>query len=376
MRLLFPSLFLWIYVSISFLRLLPASWPVKGLFCLAFLAAAMKYPLYEYLGGSFFAPVLPRGVLLVMEALYAALIILFFLLLLHDLASLLGALLRRFGLSFFRLPLPAGGRALALLLAALCLGGWSVRQSVVVPGVHTVEIALPCLPQELDGFSLVQLSDIHIRILLDRDWLQSVVERVNALSPDLIVLTGDYIDGTVQQLGPSLTPLHSLKARFGVYGVTGNHELYYGWKEWSRFLEEQGIRMLESEYVYVGGARSLALAGVPDLAFGRSGKAEGLANLFEGAEESVRILLKHRPEGAWKNGADLQLSGHTHGGSFFFLKPLLAWFNDGFVSGLYAQGDKRLYVSPGTGIWGGFSCRLGAPSEITRILLRAPGVKK
>ncbi len=376
MRLIFPSLFLWIYVCISFPRLLRAPWPVKALFRLAFLAAAMKYPLYEFLGASFFAPVLPRAALMLMEALYAALILLFFLLLIHDLASLFLALLRRFGLISRGLPFSGRARAAFLLMAALCLGGWSVRQSVTVPDVRTVEITLPRLPRELDGFTLVQLSDIHIRILLDREWLQAVVERVNALSPDLIVLTGDYVDGTVRQLGPSLTPLGELRARFGKYGVTGNHERYYGWKEWSDFLEGQGICMLNNECVRTGDKGLLAIMGVPDTAPGASvKKKERAARVFEGAEGAVRILLKHRPGGAWKNDVDLQLSGHTHGGSFFFLRPLLARFNGGFVGGLYAKGDKRLYVSPGTGIWGGFSCRLGVPSEITRILLRAPGMK-
>lgn len=372
MRLLLPSLFLWLYVSFSLLRLLPVSWFSRGLLSLGLLAAAMKYPLYEYLGGSFFAPVLPRTVLLVMEALYAALIILFFLLLCHDLLTLLCALVRRFCLPACRLPLTETSRAAVLLLAALVCGGWSVRQSVTVPDVRTVEITLPRLPRALDGFTIVQLSDIHIRILLNRDWLESVVERANELSPDLIALTGDYIDGSVRQLGHSLEPLRDLKARFGTWGVTGNHELYYGWQEWTEFLEKQGVRMLENEYAALKvNGETLVLAGVPDLAFGRSGETWDAGAAFRGAPDAVRILLCHRPAGAWGHGADLQLSGHTHGGSFFFLKPLLAYFNGGFVRGLYAKDGMRLYVSPGTGIWGGFSCRLGVPSEITRIVLRA-----
>ena len=377
MRLFLPSLIIWLYVSFSFLRLLPWSWPSKALVSLALLMASMKYLLYERLGGSFFAPVLPRTTLVIMEAAYTAVVILFVLLLLHDLFSLLCLLARRFGISSCRLPFSRGSRATFLLLAALLLGIWSTWESIKVPRVHTVEIDIPRLPKTLDGFTLVQLSDIHIRIMLGKDWLQSVVDRTNALSPDLIVLTGDYIDGSVRRLSPSMEPLGQLRARYGIYGVTGNHEFYYGWEAWTKFLEEHGVHMLDNSHTVINAeGGSLVLAGVPDFMSERFGGTKAnTAKAFKDSPDAVRILLQHRPQGAWKNGADLQLSGHTHGGALFFLKPLLAHFNEGFVCGLYRKDNMRLYVSPGTGIWSGFSCRLGVPSEITRIILRSPEQK-
>ena len=375
MRLFLPSLIIWLYASFSLFRLLPCSWPSKILVSLALLTASIKYLLYERLGGSFFAPVLPRTALIIMEAAYAAVIILCVLLLLHDLLSLLCLLVRRFSRSSCHLPLSKGSRAAFLLLAALILGIWSTWESIKVPRIHTVEIDIPRLPPALDGFTVVQLSDIHIRIMLGKDWLQSVVDRTNAVSPDLIVLTGDYIDGSVRKLGPAMEPLGKLKAHYGVYGVTGNHEFYYGWEAWTKFLEDHGVHMLENSHAVIDTSDgSLVIAGVPDFMSERFGGTKAdTARAFKDSPDAVRILLQHRPQGAWKNGADLQLSGHTHGGALFFLKPLLAHFNEGFVCGLYRKDDMRLYVSPGTGIWSGFSCRLGVPSEITRIILRSSG---
>jgi len=374
MRLLYVSLFLWLYAAASLWRLLPFHLLGKVAAGLALLAISLKYVLYERFGGSFFAPELPRAALLVMEALYVALILLVILLLLRDVtAFILWGAAKCFGTAW-HIPLSAGKQGAALVLAALLLGGWGAWQSVRVPDVRTVEIILPHLPKSLDGFSIVQLTDLHIRTLLGKEWLEAVVERANAQNPDMIALTGDYIDGSVEKLHDNVAPLAGLRSRFGTYGVTGNHEYYFGVSEWNGFLESLGVRMLHNEHVVVeaNGAR-LIVAGVPDLSESRfGGEGINLDKALRNAPEAVRILLAHQPRGAAGHaGVDVQLSGHTHGGSIFFLKPLLSAYNDGFVSGKYDCGRLQLYVSPGTGIWGGFSCRLGVPSEITRIILRA-----
>lgn len=374
MILTITSLLLFAYVLVSLILPWPCAPLAKvaaGLFC---LVCSQKFLIYEHLGGAFFAPDLPRPFLLLMEALYAALVILFFLLLAKDLLALMTWLARHMGASW-RLPFSTGQRNAGLVAIALLLGVFGVWQSVKVPAVRTVEILLPNLPRRLDGFSLVQLSDIHIGPLLKGPWLQAVVNRTNALRPDAVVLTGDFIDGTPGQLSADIAPLGGLRARHGVYGITGNHEYYYNVSAWLPVLESLGIDMLHNEHrVLSANGAELVIAGLPDPTEKRfGGPGPDLEAALKGAPDTARVLLVHQPGGARDHqGVDMQLSGHTHGGLIFFLKPLIARFNAGFVNGHYDLNGRQLYVHPGTGLWNGFSCRLGVPSEITRFVLRAP----
>lgn len=212
MILTITSFFLFAYVLISLILPGPGGLAVKtaaGLFC---LACSQKFLIYEKLGGAFFAPDLPRPFLLIMETLYAALVILFFLLLIKDLAGFVLWLSRHMGTSW-HLPFTVAQRNAGMATLALALGVFGVWQSVKVPAVRTVEIALPNLPRQADGFSLVQLSDIHIGPLLKGPWLRAVVERVNALHPDAVALTGDFIDGTPGELAADIAPLGDLRAK-------------------------------------------------------------------------------------------------------------------------------------------------------------------
>ncbi len=333
----------------------------------------LKYLIYEKIGGSFIAPDLPHALLLSMEILYGAMVILFFLLLLKDGLALFLWLGRCLGGSW-HLPFTPAIRGGGLTLAALGLGLFGTWRSLIVPDVRNVEIALPRLPAGLDGVTIVQLSDIHIGPLLKEDWLRAVVAKTNAQRPDLVVLTGDMIDGYAEALQEDIAPLGDLQAGYGVYGVTGNHEYYFHAREWLPVFEKLGIVMLNNEHRTLSlHGKELVLAGVPDLIaqqFGGEGPDSDKA--LDGAPSGVRILLKHRPSGASGNArADLQLSGHTHGGQLIFLKWLIASFNGNLVEGLFDRDGMQVYVSPGTGMWSGFSCRLGVPAEITRIILRA-----
>jgi len=374
MRLAIPSLVLFIYLVASLIAFVPCRPLVKTLVTLALFAVSLKYLIYERIGGSFIAPELPRLLLLAMEVLYSSAIILAFLLVVKDGLALLFWLSRWLG-SSWHLPSTPAMRSGGLVFAALVLGIYGTWQAIRVPDVRTIEIALPRLPVSLDGFSIVQLTDIHLGSFLKGAWLRDVVAKTNALSPDLVAVTGDMIDGSPDELKDDVAPLGNLQARYGVYGITGNHEYYFRVEKWLPVFAKLGITMLHNEHrtLSVAGGAELVIAGVPDQAalhFGGAGP--DIEQALAGAPDTVRVLMAHRPNGITeKIDADLQLSGHTHGGNLFFLKWLISAFNGGLVEGLYDLGGRALYVSPGTGIWSGFSCRLGVPAEITRIILRS-----
>lgn len=373
MRLLLPSAGIVVYLFLSLVLPLSVRPRVKALLGLLLTAAGLKYIFYELFGGSFFNPALPVPLLIAMEALYAALVILFFLCLIKDAAALLFLLARRMGREW-RLPFTAGLRNTVLVLSALGCAFWGSVQAVRVPEVRTVEVTLPGLPRALDGFRLVQLTDIHIGPLLKRPWLEAVVEKTNALSPDAVVITGDFIDGLPHELADEVRPLTDLRARCGVFGILGNHEYYYDAPGWMPLFRSMGIDILDNTHRVLPGG--LVLGGVNDHAARAFGlETPNVDKAFSHAPDGPRILLSHRPylPGTVPNKkTQLQLSGHTHGGLLFFLSPLIAQFNGGYVNGLYRAGGGFLYVSPGTGLWSGFSCRVGVPSEITRLILRSP----
>lgn len=370
MRLLLPSVIMAVYIFLSLVLPLKAALWLKALMGAGLMAAALKYIFYQVVGGGFFRPELPAPVMLTAEALYASLIMLFFLALIKDAAGLCLRLIRLFGASL-HLPFSPGQRCAFLTILALACGAWGTWQAVRVPDVRTVEIALPNLPAELEGFTLVQLSDIHIGPVQKKDWLEAVVRKVNALSADAVVITGDMIDGLPRALRAEVQPLNELKARYGVFGVTGNHEYYYDARGWTKEFRSLGVDMLNNEHRVLPGG--LIIGGVPDNTATRFGDGgTDVKAAFAGAPEGPRILLAHKPndEELPAPGVSLQLSGHTHGGLIFFLSPLIGAYNAGYVRGLYETPEGGLlYVSPGTGLWNGFSCRLGVPSEITRIVL-------
>lgn len=263
-----------------------------------------------------------------------------------------------------------------MMAAAGLLGGMGVWAALRVPDVHRVTVSLARLPAALDGLRLVQLSDLHISAAFPQEWTQAVVDRVNALTPDLTVITGDLIDGTPWRRRHDVAPLAQLRARHGVFACVGNHEYYSGLEPWVKKFRELGLVVLRDEHrvLRINGA-PLVLAGVSDVVERRYGrKGPDVRRALAGSpSEAVRILLEHQPLEAWKNarlGVDLQLSGHTHGGQILIANLLVAALNNGFLKGLYHVGDMRLYVSPGTGLWGGFPLRVLVPAEITEITLR------
>jgi uncharacterized protein len=259
-----------------------------------------------------------------------------------------------------------------LALAVTGLGYFNARRTA---GVVTVEIPVAGLPAPLHGFTIVQISDIHVGPTIRGAYVEGIVEAVNRLEPDLVAITGDLVDGSVAELADQVAPLARLASREGSFFVTGNHEYYSGVESWMAHLERLGIRVLQNRHVVIerGGAR-LVLAGVSDYSAGhfhashRSDPQAALAGAP--GDAAFKVLLAHQPRSApaaAQAGFDLQLSGHTHGGQFLpwnFLVKL----QQPFTAGLHAIDQLRIYVSRGTGYWGPPK-RFGAPSEITRVKL-------
>ena len=233
---------------------------------------------------------------------------------------------------------------------------------------RVVSVKIPVAGADLDGYRIVQWSDVHIGPTIQRRFVESLVRRTNALNADAIVITGDLVDGHVEDLRHAIAPLRDLRARDGVFVVTGNHEYYWRASEWVKEFARLGMTFLENEHRVV--RNGLVIAGVTDPA-GRETHTSDLTAALAGApRDAFRVLLAHRPQvaqDASRNGVHLQLSGHTHGGQFFPFNLLIRWFQP-VVAGLHRVGDTLLYVSRGTGYWGPPS-RLGVGGEITVIEL-------
>lgn len=256
----------------------------------------------------------------------------------------------------------------------LALSGWGVWSAIRPVEVKQLRIRLRNLPEKLRGFRLVQLSDIHVGPTIGKGFVEDLVRKVNDLRPDLVAITGDLVDGSVEELADAVRPLGDIQSQHGTFFVTGNHEYYSGADDWLAFLSEIGMRPLRNECLDLAhNGDSLCLAGVDDWTahqFGNGhGSDIGRALRNRHADKPV-VLLAHQPkqfEQAKAHGVDLQLSGHTHGGQIFpfgFLTRLV----QPFLAGLYRRGDSQIYVSSGTGYWGP-PMRIMAPAEITFIEL-------
>ena len=253
--------------------------------------------------------------------------------------------------------------------AAVVCGAASI--AVVVAGLANVargpvvkRVRIPLERLRVPSYTIVQLTDVHIGPVIGREFAERLVQRVNAVNPDLIVITGDLVDGRLSELREHFEPLRQLRARDGIYAVTGNHEYYWNPEAWLAHLRSLGIKILRNEHVTIAGA--FELAGADD-----SSRNEDVPRAVAGRDPSLPVvLLAHHPRTitrAVKAGVDLQLSGHTHGGQ---LLPFgwLARLWDPQLSGLGRFDNTWLYVSEGTGFWGP-PLRVGTSCEIAAITL-------
>lgn len=267
----------------------------------------------------------------------------------------------------------AFGRLVALATggASLVLGAAATAIAHLPVEVRRVRVPIEKLPPRARGYRIAQISDVHVSATIGRARVEELVARVNALAPDLIAITGDLVDGSVKELGALVAPLADLRARDGVFFVTGNHEYLSGADEWLAHLASLGVRVLRNERVALGG---FDLAGIDDPS-GKDwieGHGADLDKALAARDDShPTILLAHRPDHvaeAARAGVALQLSGHTHGGQLAPIGWTLERIHQPYVQGLYKVADTTLFVTSGAGYWGP-PMRLGTRAEIVLVEL-------
>ena len=281
--------------------------------------------------------------------------------------------------------LAPGGLALAWgrtvsAQAVLLLGGLSALLGFLnarrTAAVVRVDVPIPGLPPAWQGFTVAQISDVHVGPTIRQRYVRRIVDRVNTLQADVVAITGDLVDGRVNELAAQVAPLADLRSRHGTFFVTGNHEYYSGAPAWIDELRRLGLTVLLNEHVVIAASdagRPLVLAGVTDFSAGHfdpAHRSDPVRALAGAPPDAVRLLLAHQPRSAAAAadaGFDLQLSGHTHGGQFYPWN-LFVRFQQPFTAGLHRWGTLWVYTSRGTGYWGPPN-RFGSPSEITCLRL-------
>lgn len=288
---------------------------------------------------------------------------------LRDAVLLVGIVLGMYGAML------ASWTALAVPALAIVVTAFGFVNARRVARVIDVDVPINDLPDALHGFTIAQISDIHVGPTIKHGYLNAIVNVVNGLEADLIAVTGDLVDGSVDRLASHTAPLGNLSAKHGVYFVTGNHEYYSNAHAWIAEVRRLGLTVLMNQHVLLSHEGvPLLVAGVTDYTahlFDASHRSDPHAALAGAPDDiAVKILLAHQPRtanAAADAGFDLQLSGHTHGGQFFpwnFFVPM----QQPYTAGLHRLRQLWVYTSRGTGYWGPPK-RFGAPSEITRLRL-------
>lgn len=350
----------------------PLDIPLSGKIALVLviLLLAENHLLTRLVYGNMFSLELPRAAVVAVNVGFGAILLTAALHLVLDLVSLGRSLLL-----WDWQPLPPAWSAGAVLVA-LAVAAFGVFNAVRQPAQKDLAIEIDDLPAAFDGYEIVHLTDLHLSRLFHRPFAEKLVARVNALAPDVIVISGDLIDGYLDVRRHDIAPLSGLTAADGVFVSPGNHEYYFEFESWWETYRQLGMRPLANAHATIEREGSaLVVAGVTDLGAGRFGlPGPDVDRALHGAPDGAPVLLlNHQPRQAHRmaeRGVDLHLAGHTHGGMVVGLASLIARFNAGFVSGHYTVGDMQLYVSNGTALWPGFALRLGVPSELTRITLR------
>ena len=324
--------------------------------------------------GNMFSPELPRWQVILLGWAFCTFVLMVPVTLVKDLIQIMWNISHKMN----TLPSWRSISALLIVVIASSLSAMGVYNALQIPKVKQVPLEFETWPKALNGLKVVQITDLHISTLYPKQWTQQIVQEVNALNPDIILITGDFIDGTVNNRSRDIQPLSNLRSKYGTYGVLGNHEYYFDAKNWAQHIESLSINILENEHIVLNvNGEQLTIAGVTDESAAQFDLPQPDVSLAlkNAPHDSPIILLKHQPinaEIAGQNGTDLQLSGHTHGGMIWGFNQMARYANQGLISGLYQLSSMYVYVSNGTALWNGFPIRLGVPSEITEITLHQP----
>ncbi|HEU0200499.1 MAG TPA: metallophosphoesterase [Burkholderiaceae bacterium] len=364
------------------LRIVPAlsDWPLAALLLASVLAAsALLAPMGVFArrlrSQRLARPLLWAGLLCI--GLFSSL---FVLSVLRDVVLSVAALVLALAPALFSLGDVALASAVVVPLGAVLVTAFGLLNARRTAAVVAIDIPSTELPVGLEGFTIVQISDVHVGPTIRRPYVEAIVDAVNRLNADMVAVTGDLVDGSVAELREDVAPLARLRSRHGTFFVTGNHDYYSGAHAWIAELRRLGLRVLLNEHVVLehkDGA--IVVAGVTDPSshyFDPTHRSSPRAALAGAPSDAAfRLLLAHQPRSAVAAadaGFDLQLSGHTHGGQFFPWTFVVRWLQP-FATGLHRVRNLWIYTSRGTGYWGPPK-RFGAPSEITLIrLVRAAG---
>lgn len=352
------------YLFIRYIWFLHLSPVVTGILLIAFLTMGC-FPLFAYYS---FEPLLGRFFALwryIMYFVFVGCVILMVLTIASDTVCLIGYKTGCFRLSPFSYDFCRHFNWI-VILAALSITCYSLYEGTKVPDVKEVNIVSDKIKRDR---KIVVLTDIHIHRVISRDKVRQIVERTNALAPDVIILSGDIIDDDITKIAQTANLLKGLKAKEGIYFVSGNHEFYAGYRDSLVTMKKFGFKTVENTGFDLG---DIFIAGIPDW---RTSRRIGLiadtnAAFAKAKPNQFKILASHTPfDMGADNHFDLVVSGHTHGGQIFPFHILTVLANK-YLAGLYKMdNDALLYVSRGAGQWGP-QMRFLAPSEITLINLK------
>lgn len=373
---IFPFIQALVIILCFILPLKKVSLKYKILLAIIFGLGSLKQYIYIFSGGDMMDPKLSRYPAIFFDTIYFSSIFLFLLTLIRMIINGVYKL-SRLNLSKFIIPAQSTRYAALFLLIACLIGGRAVFNGFAPPVDKFYEITVKNLPSEANDLRIVELADLHISAPTISSEIEDIVKRVNETEPDLILIAGDFVDGTIEELDYMTKILFNLKAKYGVYAVSGNHELYSGYKNWIEYFEKGGIKFLENDGVIIRNEKGVPLlnvCGVIDISAPRFNLPE--ADIQKALANTDRnlptIFMSHQPKLAnqLKDKSDLTLCGHTHGGLMPGLKQIVAKVNGGYVSGLYNTGRQRVIVSNGTRIWAGAPLRLHDPSQIVYVTLK------
>ncbi len=355
------------------------SWRSKAIMVVIALIASSKCFLYYLVGGNAYEPNIPYNLAIAFDITRTTMVALACLVIVRLVVNLLSKI-ATLSFSYTLLPTYSLFHAQLMTLVAVLIGCYGTSCAYDIPEIKPYNLTLEKLDPRLDGMRIAVMSDVHINGTTDPYNIAALVKEVNALAPDLIFLPGDLMDGTVAQRQPITDLLLDLKAKYGVFVTTGNHEYYFGYQDWRSYFEKGGFISLDNKVVELRdrqGLPLLNLGGITDpkatIANLPTPDVQGVIAALDPAVPA--LILSHRPQYAPEFAAsgkvDVVISGHTHGGLMPILDRTIATANGGFVSGLYTLGKTQLIVNNGVMVWATLPLRIGVPSQIVLLTLHS-----